>query len=151
MTIKFISRKAHGIIDWALVPTLLATPRACGFSNRVTRLYDVMAGGIAGNATFTKYPAGVVKVMSMEKHLMIDKAAGGLFLAAAALLNDEPQGARACMATTGAFLLMNGFCTVSNKKEHAPRKVAFARTAPIERYAEQTHRTSTPPNRTSRK
>jgi hypothetical protein len=115
---------------------MAATPRACGFSRRVTRLYDGMAGGIAASSTFTDYPAGVVKLMSMQAHLMLDKLNGGLFLAAAALM-DEPDDARTCMAATGLFLLMNGFCTRSKPKEQAPHQGSFAREHPVQRYAHE--------------
>ena len=136
MNLKFISPAMHGIIDWLTVPTLAATPRVCGFSSRVTRLYDVMAGGVATSSTFTDYPAGMVKVMPMQTHLILDKLNGGLFLAAAALM-DEPDNARTCMAATGLFLLMNGFCTRSRPQEKAPHQGSFAREHPVQRYAHE--------------
>lgn len=136
MKLKFISPAVHGIIDWLTVPTLAATPRVCGFSRRVRRLYDIMAGGVATSSTFTDYPAGLVKLMPMQAHLTLDKLDGGLFLAAAALM-DEPKNARTCMAATGLFLLMNGFCTRSRPHEQAPRATSFAREHPVQRYAHE--------------
>jgi hypothetical protein len=136
MKLKFISPAIHGVIDWLTVPALVATPRACGFSRRVTRLYDGVAGGVAASSAFTDYPAGVVKLMPMQAHLMLDKLNGGLFLAAAALM-DEPDNARTWMAATGLFLLMNGICTRSRPDEEAPHQGSFAREHPVQRYAHE--------------
>ena len=138
MSFKFISPGLHGIIDWLTVGMLPAIPRLMGYDCKMTRLHDMVAGGIAASSAFTDYPAGLVKIMPMQTHLALDKMNGAMFLAAAAIMDDEPSGARACVASTGLFLLLNGFCTRSQSQEQAPRRGSFARNEPIQRYAEET-------------
>lgn len=138
MSLKFISQTAHGIIDWMTVPILACVPRALGYDRPATRLFDVGAGGIAVSSALTDYPAGLVKLMPMKTHLMLDKMTGGVFLASAAVMEDEPPLVRTCLGATGLFLLLTGFCTRTQPQAQAPRRGAYARQGPIERYAEQT-------------
>lgn len=137
MQIKFISPTAHGIMDWLTAGMLPMLPRVFGWDRKLTRLHDVAGCEIATLATLTDNPTGIVKVIPMRAHLMLDKLSGGLFLAAAALVDDEPPSTRCCMATTGAFLLVQGFCTRSDEQE-ARHRDSRARREPLRRYARET-------------
>ncbi|HXE52393.1 MAG TPA: hypothetical protein VN541_05225 [Tepidisphaeraceae bacterium] len=137
MQLKFISPTTHGIIDWLTAGMLPAIPRLFGWDKKATRMYDMLAGGIGATTAMTNFPPGLIKLMPLKTHLMIDKMNGALFLAAGAMLTDEPDSVRCCMASTGTFLLMQGFCTRTRKQEQAPPQQSFARQEPIQRYAEQ--------------
>jgi hypothetical protein len=136
MQFKFISGFMHGILDWLTAPMLACMARWYGWDRRVTRLHDIVALGTGASAAITDYPLGMVKVMPLKTHLALDKFHGGLFVACAALMDDEPRTERLCMASTGLFLLMTGFCTQTQEKENAPHQDAYARRHPVEQYAQ---------------
>jgi hypothetical protein len=148
MKFRFISPMMHGILDYITAATLPVIPRACGFSKPVTRLHDVVAMGTGASALVTNYPLGAVKLLPLKAHLAMDAFHGGLFLACAAIMDDEPQDARMCMAGTGLCLLTTALCTQTQKKEQAPPPKAYARQEPIERYAERTRPDIYSPQRT---
>ena len=110
-------------------------PRVCGWDRTVTRLYDGLAAGVAGQAMLTKYPVGLYKVIPMKQHLMVDKMTGGLLLAAAALMDEESCEVRSCLATSGLFFLVAGFCTKDQPSEQA-RQWGPQQRQSIEHYAE---------------
>jgi hypothetical protein len=148
MKFKFISPTVHGIIDYLTAATLPAIPRMFGFSKPVTRLHDVVAAGTGASALVTKYPLSAVKLLPLKAHLALDMFHGGLFLACAAIMDDEPESTRRCMAGTGLCLLTTGLCTQTQKKEQAPHRSAYARQEPIERYAQDTRPDIYSPQRT---
>lgn len=148
MKFKFITPTVHGIIDYLTAATLPAVPRMFGFSKPVTRLHDVVAAGTGASALVTNYPLGAVKLLPLKAHLAMDVFHGGLFLACAAIMDDEPESTRMCMAGTGLCLLTTGLCTQTQKKEQAPHRAAYARQEPIERYAQDTRPDIYSPQRT---
>ena len=74
------------------------------------------AVGSAAYALATDYEWGAAPMLTMDQHLAIDAAQGIGFLAAAALLSDEPRDARLAMAGYGLFAL-----TVVALSERHPR------------------------------
>ncbi|HSU67356.1 MAG TPA: hypothetical protein VLJ39_10820 [Tepidisphaeraceae bacterium] len=148
MRLQFISPTVHGILDYLTAAMLPSTPRMFGFSRKVTRLHDVVGAATLGSALVTDYPLGAVKVLPLKAHLAMDVFHGGLFLACAAIMADEPTPTRACMTASGLFLLTTGLCTQTQKKEQAPEQGSFARQHPVERYAEQTRPDIYSPQRT---
>jgi hypothetical protein len=138
----------HGMLDYLTAATLPVIPRAFGFSKPVTRLHDVVAVGTGASALMTNYPLGAVKMLPLKAHLAMDAFHGGLFLACAAIMDDEPQATRMCMASTGLCLPTTGLCTQTQKEEQAPHREAYARQEPIERYAQETRPDIYSPQRT---
>ena len=106
-----ITTKMHGMVDLLTAATLPALPRMLGWSDRVTRLFDVLAIGSLGYSIFTRYEFGLVKVLPMKDHLKFDAMGGGTLLAAAALMDDEDPEVREVLAGLGLFFLTNAFLT----------------------------------------
>lgn len=77
---------------------------------------DAAAVGSAAYALATDYEWGATPMLTMDQHLAVDTAQGVGFLAAAALLSDEPRDARLAMAGYGVFAL-----TVVALSERRPR------------------------------
>lgn len=138
MRFKFISPTVHGVLDYLTAATLPSLPRLFGWDRPVARLHDLVGAATGALALVTDYPLGAVKVLPLKVHLGMDVFHGGLFLAFAALMSDEPNSTRACMAATGTFLLTTGLCTQTHQQEQAPSRGAFARREPVQRYAHRT-------------
>jgi hypothetical protein len=78
----FLPTRVHGILDYLMGIVLVAAPLALGFGGGPqTWLPVLLGGGLILYSLFTEYELGVVPVLSMPAHLVMD-AMGGLFLAA---------------------------------------------------------------------
>ena len=105
MRMRFISTKTHGVLDYLTAGTLLALPRALGWSPSVTKLLTGAAAGTIAYSRLTRYELGVVRVLPMTGHLTLDALSGALICAAPALLRDEDAAVSAALVGIGAFEL----------------------------------------------
>ena len=73
-----IPRPAHGIADYAFVPTVAAAPDLFGFAHNRTpaRLCRIISAGVLASTVFTRAEWGVVKLLPYKAHLALDFAAG---------------------------------------------------------------------------
>ena len=80
---RFISTKAHGILDYLMGVVLIASPWIFGFAAGGYETWIPVAIGaiVLVMAAFTDYKPGLVHKISMNTHLWMDGFAGG-FLAA---------------------------------------------------------------------
>ena len=102
---RFVSTKTHGVLDYLSVGTLLAVPRALGWSPNVTRLLTGAACGTLAYSLLTRYELGLKRVLPMTTHLTLDALSGALFCAAPALLPEEDGVVAAALVGFGAFEL----------------------------------------------
>lgn len=82
MSYRFISTKVHGVIDYIEGIALILAPWIFGFSEvggAAVVVPMVLGVGLIIYSIFTKYEMGLVKVLSMPYHLIID-AVAALFL-----------------------------------------------------------------------
>lgn len=81
---KLLSTRAHGTLDYLMGAVLLVTPYVLGFANdgaaQCVPMMVLGAGAIV-YSLLTRYELGVVKLIPMPVHLVLD-AASDLFLAA---------------------------------------------------------------------
>jgi hypothetical protein len=77
---RFMSTRAHGMIDLVLAPVLIALPFALGLDVRYPDGWMFLVLGIAMLVlmAFTDYESGLVGRVSMGTHLTIDAASGAL-------------------------------------------------------------------------
>jgi hypothetical protein len=77
---RFISTRAHGMIDLVLAPVLIALPFALGLDVRYPEGWIFLVLGIAMLVlmAFTDYESGLVGRISMGTHLTIDGLSGAL-------------------------------------------------------------------------
>ena len=54
----------------------MALPRALGWGDRVTRMLTATAAGTVAYSLMTKYEWGLVKVLPMRAHLLLDALSG---------------------------------------------------------------------------
>lgn len=108
---NLISTKAHGVLDYLTVGTLLALPRALGWDKKVTTWMTGMAGGTLLYTALTRYELGLIKVLPMRGHLWLDAMSGLAFCAAPLLLPDEEQLVVGSLVAIGVFELAAALTT----------------------------------------
>nr|WP_294796015.1 SPW repeat protein [uncultured Mucilaginibacter sp.] len=79
---KFISRKTHAVLDYAVGAVLIAAPWLLGFSDNNAATWSAVAVGLVTlvMSAMTDYEGGLAKVLSMDTHLTLDLITG-IFLA----------------------------------------------------------------------
>lgn len=82
-----IPTRIHGMLDYAMGALLLVVPYLLGFANGGAAQWVPMAVGAGAIAysLLTEYELGVVKLIPMPVHLLLD-GASGLLLAASPIL-----------------------------------------------------------------
>lgn len=85
---KFIPARVHGILDYLVGILLLLVPNVFGFAEvggPAVWIPRVLGIAVIVLALLTNYPVGLMKVIPMSVHLIIDYIAG-IFLAASPFL-----------------------------------------------------------------
>lgn len=79
-----ITRAQHGAIDWAYVPAVAAAPSLAKFSGDSTpaRLARIVSGTALASTLFTRFEAGLVRIIPFKVHLGLDVAMSALALGA---------------------------------------------------------------------
>ena len=77
---RFISTRTHGVLDYLMGLLLLAAPYALGFADGTAAQWVPQLLGLVaiGGAMLTDYELGVMRVIPMPVHLMIDIGSGAL-------------------------------------------------------------------------
>jgi hypothetical protein len=77
---RFLSTRAHGVIDYATGLLLIIAPYVFGFNNGGAAQWTPMVVGIAiiGLSLMTDYELALVRMIPMPVHLATDVAAGAL-------------------------------------------------------------------------
>jgi hypothetical protein len=81
MSYKFIPTKVHGALDYIVGIALILAPWLFAFSDRggaAVAIPVVLGIGLIVYSVFTKYEWGLIKVLSMPYHLIIDLLAAAL-------------------------------------------------------------------------
>ena len=80
--IGILPTRVHGFLDWLMGLALVIVPLALGFgAGPQTWLPVLLGGGLILYSLFTAYELGVVPLIPMPSHLVLD-GMGGLLLAA---------------------------------------------------------------------
>lgn len=80
--VPIIPTKVHGILDYIIGLALIAAPWLFGFADNGPGTWTpvILGGGVILYSLITDYELGVVPIIKMPAHLVID-AMGGAFLA----------------------------------------------------------------------
>lgn len=108
---KLFSTRTHGVIDYLSVGTLLALPRALGWSKSVTSLLTNAAIGTLSYSLLTRYELGLFKVLPMRGHLFLDGMSGALLAGAPFLFLDEDTSVNAALVGLGLFEIVASLTT----------------------------------------
>ena len=77
---RFIPTRVHGMLDYGLGLVLIVAPYLLGFADGTAAQYLPQALGLLaiGQAILTDYELGLVRMIPMPVHLLLDVAAGAL-------------------------------------------------------------------------
>lgn len=80
---RFINTRVHGMLDYLMGVLLIASPWLFGFANGGAAQWVPIILGLGAllYSIITDYELGLLKILSMKVHLMIDLISG-IFLAA---------------------------------------------------------------------
>lgn len=84
MSYKFIPTKVHGALDYIVAIALIFAPWLFGFSDvggAAVIVPTLLGVGLILYSLFTKYEWGLIKVLSMPYHLVIDVLASLVLIA----------------------------------------------------------------------
>ena len=78
--LRFISTRTHGVLDYVVGALLIVVPYILGFADGTAAQWVPQVLGLVaiGGALLTDYELGVMRVIPMPVHLMIDVASGAL-------------------------------------------------------------------------
>ena len=114
---KFIPTKVHGVIDYLAVVAILALPRLLDMGEEATLLLTILAIGALLYSLLTRYELGLLRLLPMKGHLLLDFMAGLLLCAAPFLfLQEETATTRMVLVVMGLFEIL----TAAMTKSHSP-------------------------------
>lgn len=117
---KLLSTRTHGVLDYLTAGTLLALPRMLGWSERVTNLLTASALGALGYSLLTRYELGLIKVLPMPVHLILDAISGATLCAAPLVLEDEAPEVKATLLGVGLFEIAAALTTETSPAPARP-------------------------------
>ncbi|HEU5116093.1 MAG TPA: hypothetical protein VFT74_05390 [Isosphaeraceae bacterium] len=126
---KLFSTRTHGFLDFVTAGTLMALPRAMGWSDRVTNLLTGVAVGTVGYSLLTRYEMGLVKILPMKAHLALDAASGASLCAASYFLEDESDEVKAALIGLGLFELAAALTTQTEPQHEVEQQEQAAQAA----------------------
>lgn len=109
-----ISRQQHGVLDWIYAPTLAALPNLVKFAGDSTpsSAARIMAGMATASTVFTRFEAGLVRVIPFKVHLGLDAAMSAFAVAAPWVFGFKDDArARNTFVAVGLFGLAVGALT----------------------------------------
>ena len=98
---KLISTKMHGVLDYTAVGALAALPRLLNPGMGVNRMLMGAAGGSLAYSLVTRYELGLVRLLPMPAHLMLDAGSALAFLASPLFFRAEAPRTRLTLLGIG--------------------------------------------------
>lgn len=116
MSYRFIPTKVHGALDYIVAIALIFAPMIFGFQSvggAAVMVPMVLGIGLFLYSLLTDYEWGVIKVISMPYHLMIDIAAAVLLLLSPFIFgfNDEALNAWLPHVIVGIAVILVVICS----------------------------------------
>jgi len=111
---KPISRRMHGVADYAYAVLFAAAPEMVGFDDEETavNLSRIVGGEVLLASLFTRYELGLVKIVPFKAHLAGDVAVGLFALGAPFLFGfSGNRRARNFFMGMGVFSIAAGLLT----------------------------------------
>lgn len=98
-----ISTRMHGMVDYLTGGTLLALPGMLGAKGTTATVLRAAGAGALAYSLLTRYELGLIKILPMRLHLLLDAMSGATLAAAPFLFADEDSSVTGVMAGIGAF------------------------------------------------
>jgi hypothetical protein len=82
-TMKILNTSIHGILDYATVIAFASAPTLVGFSGAPAMLAYLLAGVHLAMTVLTDMPLGLVKIIPMRLHALVEMLVGPTLIAVA--------------------------------------------------------------------
>ena len=118
---KPISTATHGVLDYLTAGALFALPGLLGFSKPLSQAVRMIALKKLAVAAATQHEMGIVKLIPMKTHLVMDVMTGAALCALPFMLEDEddPEMACAALVTMGLMEIAYAPLTETEPREDA--------------------------------
>lgn len=104
MIAKLIPTRIHGVLDYLFGIMYIALPLLLGWPQPAATILMVLGAGVLVYSVLTRYELGLLKLLPMPAHLVLDLL-GGLLLIAAPLLGLVDESVRGWFWALGAIEL----------------------------------------------
>lgn len=130
MNVRMIPTKAHGLVDMATGPALIAAPTLLRMNGNTGATIPPRVVGSAATlySLLTDYELGLKRVVPMRAHLALDAVAGVALAAAPFLTGASKKGLRHWLPH--ALIGANEVFLALTTKEHPPRARRLRALAP---------------------
>ncbi len=98
---KILNASIHGILDYATVIAFASAPTLRGFSGAAAMLSYLLACVHLAMTVLTDMPLGLVKIIPMRLHALVEMLVGPTLIAAAILAPSLVMGAQGFFVASG--------------------------------------------------
>lgn len=118
---RFLPTRVHGVIDYVYSLALLASPWLLGYSRGGAETWVPVALGVFGilYSIFTDYELGLIRLLPMRLHLLID-VAFGVFLTASPWLFGFAEQVRGPHLVFGLLAILTPMVTQTETSRAVP-------------------------------
>jgi hypothetical protein len=102
-SMKPISTRTHGMLDFATAGALCIVPRLLRLDARVTMLLTAAGAGAVAYSLVTKYEYGLMPLLPMKGHLVLDAGSGLSLCAAPIVMGTQDPMARNLLLGMGVW------------------------------------------------
>ncbi len=101
---KTLNASIHGILDYATVIAFASAPTLLGFSGAPAMLAYLLAGVHLAMTVLTDMPLGLVKIIPMRLHALVEMLVGPTLVAVALLVPPLVMGAQVFFVASGVAI-----------------------------------------------
>ena len=136
MSIRFVTRQIHALIDYPVALSLIGAPFLLGIGadNPVAKWLLVGTGAVALVQTIlTKFETGLIRVWPYSFHLMVDRIVGVTFLVAPFVLGFNRIDSIYYWANAAALIAATFLLNAPNQHSMSETRVVDQKTGQVER------------------
>ncbi|HEV2528356.1 MAG TPA: hypothetical protein VGT61_07915 [Thermomicrobiales bacterium] len=100
---RFLPTQVHGIVDYLAGIVFIALPWLFDWNDSAKTILTILGIGVIAYSLLTRYELGVMKVIPMSTHLMLDLVAGVFLIISPFIFDVEPDAARWTMVVLGVL------------------------------------------------
>jgi hypothetical protein len=100
---RFLPTSVHGVVDYLAGIVFIALPWLFDWNDSAKWVLTILGAGVILYSLLTSYELGVVKLIPMSTHLILDLAGGVVLIVAPFVFDAQPDAARWVMVILGVL------------------------------------------------